>query len=105
MAAKKSALLLFVLAAIFAGSDAFASIPRNPLPDSKQIAHQTSALGVPTKYTDQVAQDTTVTDKDYIGRPLSRGYADGTFEHFVWEGPRISRYTLPMIWNSFPVSV
>ncbi|MEA2416362.1 MAG: hypothetical protein QOI58_3019, partial [Thermoanaerobaculia bacterium] len=93
MAAKKRALLFFVLAAIFASSAAFASIPRSTLPDSKQIAHQNSALGVPTKYTDQVAQDTTVTEKDFIGRPLSRGYADGTFEHFEWEGPRISTYT------------
>ena len=92
MAAKKRALLL-ALAAIVASSAAFASIPRSTLPDSKQIAHQTSALGVPTKYTDQVAQDTTVTDKDLIGRPVRREYADGTFEHFAWEGPRISTYT------------
>ena len=28
-----------------------------------------------------------------IGRPLRREYADGTFEHFEWEGPRISTYT------------
>ena len=89
MAAKKRALLLFALAAIFAGADAFASIPRSSLPDSKRI----TALGVPTKYTDQVSQDTTVTDKDLIGRPVRREYADGTFEHFAWEGPRISTYT------------
>ena len=93
MEAKKRALLLFAPAAIVASATAFASIPHSALPDSKQIAHQTSALGVPTKYTDQVAQDTTVTDKDFIGRPLSRAYADGTFEHFTWEGPRISTYT------------
>jgi len=92
MASKKTALLIFALA-IFGSSAAFASIPCSTLPDSKQINHQTSALGVPTKYTDQVAQDTTVTQKDLIGRPLSRGYADGTFEHFEWEGPRISTYT------------
>jgi RHS repeat-associated protein len=73
--------------------DSRGALTKETLPDSKQIAHQTSALGVPTKYTDQVAQDTTVTEKDLIGRPLSRRYADGTFEHFVWEGPRISTYT------------
>ena len=89
MVAKKRALLLFALAAIFASSAALASIPRSSLPDSKQIA----ALGVPTKYTDQVAQDTTVTDKDLIGPPVRREYADRTFEHFAWEGPRISTYT------------
>jgi hypothetical protein len=93
MAAKKRALLLCALAAIFASAAAFASIPRSTLPDSKRIAHQTGALGVPTRYTDQVAQDTAVTDKDFIGRPLSRRYADGTFEHFEWEVPRISTYT------------
>jgi len=92
MAAKNRALLL-AFAAISASATAFASIPRSTLPYSKQIAHQTSALGVPTKYTDQVSQDATVTDKDFIGRPLSRRYADGTFEHFEWDGPRISTYT------------
>jgi len=76
-----------------ASATAFASIPRSTVPDSQQIAHQTSALGVPTKYTDQVSQETTVTDKDFIGRPLSRKYPDNTFEHFEWEGPRISTYT------------
>ena len=73
--------------------DSRGALTKETLPDSKQIAHQTSALGVPTKYTDQVAQDTTVTDKDLIGRPVRREYADGTFEHFAWEGPRISTYT------------
>jgi len=68
MAAKKNALLLFVFAAIFASSAALASILRSTLSDSKQIAHQTSALGAPTKYTDQVSQETNVTDKDVIGR-------------------------------------
>ncbi|MBV9071216.1 MAG: hypothetical protein JO231_21050, partial [Acidobacteria bacterium] len=58
MTAKKSAFPLFALAAILASATAFASIPRSTVPDSQQIAHQTSALGVPTKYTDQVSQET-----------------------------------------------
>ncbi|MBV9186747.1 MAG: Ig-like domain-containing protein [Acidobacteria bacterium] len=73
--------------------DGRGALTKETLPDSKQIAHQTSALGVPTKYTDQVSQDTTVTDKDFIGRPLLRKYPDNTFEHFEWDGPRISTYT------------
>jgi len=73
--------------------DSRGALTKETLPDSKEIKHQTSALGVPTMYTDQVAQDTAVTVKDFIGRPLSRQYADGTFEHFEWQGPRILTYT------------
>jgi YD repeat-containing protein len=73
--------------------DSRSALTKETLPDSKEIKHQTSALGVPTKYTDQVLQDTAVTDKDFIGRPVRRDYADGTFEHFDWEGPRILAYT------------
>ena len=73
--------------------DSRGALTKETLPDTKEIKHQTSALGVPTKYTDQVDQHTTVTLKDSIGRPLSREYADGTFEYFEWDGPRLATYT------------
>jgi YD repeat-containing protein len=65
--------------------DSRGALMKETLPDSNEIKHQTSALGVPTKYTDQVSQNTAVTDKDFIGRPVRREYADGTFEHFARE--------------------
>jgi len=73
--------------------DSRSAVTQQTLPDSKQIKYETSALGVPTKYTDQVSQDTAVTDKDFVGRPLKRHYKDNTIEIFEWDGPRLSTYT------------
>lgn len=70
--------------------DARGAATTETLPDGATNQFAYDANGAQKSYTDPTSE-ATGTQTDFIGRPLSRSYPDGTSETIEWEGPRVHR--------------
>lgn len=72
--------------------DARGAVEKETLPDGAENNFAYAASGAQSAYTDPTSEATS-TQRDLIGRPLTRNYADGTTERIDWEGARVKAVT------------
>ncbi|MFA6958485.1 MAG: Ig-like domain-containing protein [Thermoanaerobaculia bacterium] len=73
-------------------TDSRGAVTKETLPDGSENEFTHDATGAETRYEDAVNEPTS-TQRDWIGRPLVRAYADGTTERVEWEASRIKSVT------------